>query len=45
MRVLGDGGTLTPQASEQIEALEWVDVEEAFRRVRFDSLKHVLSAL
>jgi hypothetical protein len=45
MRVLGDGGRLTPQAEEQIEALEWVGVEEALRRVRFDSLKQVLSAL
>lgn len=42
MSVLGDGGGLVPQADEQIEALEWVTVDEARRRVRFESLKAVL---
>ncbi len=45
MRVLGDGGTLKPQASECIERLEWVTVDEALRRVGFESLKQVLIAL
>ncbi len=45
MSIDGDGGELTPQTEEDIEQLEWVTVEEALARVRFESLIHVLRLL
>lgn len=42
MKVDGDGGKLTPQTEEQIESLEWVGIEEALHRVRYEGLKVVL---
>lgn len=45
MGIEGDGGDLTPQTEEDIERLEWVTLEVARERIRFESLSHVLRLL
>lgn len=45
MSIDGDGGDLTAQAEEDIEQLEWVTLEEARERIRFESLMHLLDLL
>ncbi len=42
MSIDGDGGELVPQAEEGIERLEWVVLDEARRRIQFESLNHLL---
>jgi 8-oxo-dGTP pyrophosphatase MutT (NUDIX family) len=45
MTLEDEDATLTPQAEEQIDQLEWVSIAEANNRVRFDTLRQVLDAL
>lgn len=45
MNLEKDDVALIPQAEEQIEKLEWVSVDEAMGRVRFESLRQVLGML
>jgi 8-oxo-dGTP pyrophosphatase MutT (NUDIX family) len=43
MSMEGDSCDLVPQSEEGIEQLEWVSLDEAQQRIRFESLSQVLA--
>lgn len=43
MSIEGDGGELVPQSEEDIEQLEWVSLDEAKKRIEYESLIPVLA--